>query len=131
MPRALVRRFHENSVGETDDWFTPREIFDALGLTFDLDPAHPGVGTPHCCVPALKIYTRADDGLAQPWFGLVFINPPFGVRNAHLPWMRKFFTHGTGIMIVRAYTSSAWWHEEMSKAEFDSLSARQNKIRAP
>jgi hypothetical protein len=117
MPRAFARRFHENSVGETDDWFTPREIFDALRLTFDLDPAHPGVGTPHCCVPALKIYTRADDGLAQPWFGLVFINPPFGVRNAHLPWMRKFFAHGNGIMIVRAYTSSAWWHEEMSKAQ--------------
>ena len=31
--------------------------------------------------------------------------------------MRKFFAHANGIMIVRAYTSSAWWHAEMPKAE--------------
>jgi hypothetical protein len=26
-------------------------------------------------------------------------------------WLRKFFEHGNGIAIVRAYTSSAWFHE--------------------
>jgi DNA N-6-adenine-methyltransferase (Dam) len=117
MGRALARPFHEPSIGKTDDWFTPHEIFAALGLTFDLDVAHPGVGTPHCCVPALKIYTIADDGLAHPWFGLVFMNPPFGIRNSHVSWLRKFFVHGSGIAIVRAYTSSGWWHAEMPKAE--------------
>jgi hypothetical protein len=48
---------------------------------------------------------------------LAFVNPPFGGRNGHVPWMRKFFEHGNGVMIVRAYTSSAWWHAEMPKAE--------------
>jgi hypothetical protein len=33
---------HENSIGESDEWYTPPEIFDALGLTFDLDPCSPG-----------------------------------------------------------------------------------------
>ena len=108
---------HEPCIGETSEWYTPPEIFTALCLEFDRDPAHPGVGAKHCCVPARKVYTKEDDGLTQSWRGLVFLNMPFGGRNEHVPWMQKFLTHGNGIMICRAYTSSAWWHEEMPKAE--------------
>lgn len=64
-----------------------------------------------------RIYTVEDDGLKQPWHGLAFMNPPFGGRNGHVPWLRKFFEHRNGVAIVRAYTSSAWWHAEMHKAE--------------
>jgi len=102
---------HESSVGASDLWFTPPEIFTALGLTFDLDPCSPGIGAPHCCVPARAVFTQADDGLAQPWHGLVFMNPPFGERHGHVPWLRKFLDHANGIAIVRAYTSSDWFHE--------------------
>jgi DNA N-6-adenine-methyltransferase (Dam) len=107
----------EFCIGETSEWFTPPEIFDALGLTFDLDPARPGAGAKHCHVPAKKIFTERDNGLVQKWNGLVWLNMPFGGRCHHVPWMRKFFEHGNGIMIVRAYTSSSWWHEEMWRAE--------------
>jgi hypothetical protein len=99
---------HEPSIGMSDDWFTPLEIFTALGLRFDLDPCSPG---PDHWVPADKIYTAADDGLAQPWHGLVFMNPPFGGRRGHVPWLRKFLAHGNGVAIVRAYTSSDWFHD--------------------
>ena len=99
---------HEPSIGATDDWYTPPEIFDALGLTFDLDPCSPG---PDHWVPARKIFTIDDDGLAQPWNGLVFMNPPFAGRNGHVPWLRRFFAHANGVGICRAYTSSAWWHD--------------------
>ena len=44
---------HEPSVGATCEWFTPPEIFEALGLEFDLDPCSPGPGH---WVPARKIY---------------------------------------------------------------------------
>jgi hypothetical protein len=97
---------HEPCIGETSEWFTPPEIFAALRLKFDLDPCSPGRGL--CHVPAKRIYTKEDDGLVQPWFG---------GRNGHVPWLRKFFAHGNGIAIVRAYTSSSWWHAEMYKAE--------------
>ena len=102
---------HEPSVGKTSEWYTPRYIFEALGLTFDLDPASAGRGRD--CVPARKIYTKEDDGLHQSWHGLVFLNPPFGGRNGHVPWLVKFFDHGNGIAICRAYTSSAWFHEHV------------------
>lgn len=105
---------HEPSIGATDDWFTPPEIFDALGVTFDLDPCSPGRGH---WVPARSIYTKDDDGLAQAWHGLVWMNPPFGGRNGHVPWLKKFFAHGNGIGLARAYTSSGWWHDWMPKAD--------------
>lgn len=105
---------HEPSIGASDDWYTPPEIFAALRLTFALDPCSPGPGH---WVPARKIYTKADDGLARPWEGLVFMNPPFGGRNGHVPWLRKFLDHGNGVAIVRAYTSSAWFHEWAVRAQ--------------
>ena len=105
---------HEPSLGMSDEWFTPCSIFAALGLTFDLDPCSPWPGH---WVPTRRIYTKEDDGLAQPWQGLVFVNPPFGGRNGHVPWLRKFLRHGNGIAIVRAYTSSAWFHTWAIRAE--------------
>ena len=45
------------------------------------------------------------------------MNPPFGGRNAHVPWLRKFLAHGNGVAIVRAYTSSGWFHEWAIQAE--------------
>ena len=105
---------HENSIGETSEWYTPPEYFEAFGLVFDLDPCSPGPGH---WVPARKIYTKADNGLVQPWFGSVFMNPPYGGRNGHVPWLKKFFNHGNGIAIVRSYTSSGWWHKLMPLAE--------------
>jgi hypothetical protein len=101
---------HENSIGASDDWHTPPEIFTAIGLRFDLDPCAP-IDQTHYFVPVGKIYTKADDGLTKPWDGLVFMNPPFGGRRGHIPWLKNFFAHANGIAIARVYTSSDWFHD--------------------
>ena len=95
-------------IGETSEWYTPQWIFDALGLEFDLDPCSPGKDH---WVPAKHTYDEKTNGLMKPWFGLVFMNPPFEGRNGHIPWLKRFFSHGNGIAIARAYTSSSWFHE--------------------
>ena len=100
--------------GHSDEWFTPRAMLDAIGLTYDLDPASPG---PNHWVPARQVFTKADDGLAQPWNGLVWLNPPFGGRNGQVPWLRRFFEHGRGICLVNALTSSGWFHEWAVRAD--------------
>lgn len=106
---------HEPSIGMSDDWHTPREIFDALKepsgapLRFALDPCAP-LDRTYYFVPTDRFYTKEDDGLTQLWFGRVFMNPPFGCRRGHVPWLKKFFAHADGIAICRAYTSSDWWH---------------------
>lgn len=105
---------HEPTIGQSDEWYTPPEIFTALGLTFDLDPCSPG---PSHWVPARMVYTKANDGLSRPWFGCVFMNPPYGGRHGHIPWLRRFLQHGNGIAIVRAYTSSGWFHTWAVQAE--------------
>lgn len=119
---------HEPCIGASDDWYTPPEIFAALGLRFDLDPCSPGPGH---WVPADRIYTKADDGLSRPWAGLVFMNPPFGSRNGHVPWLTRFLDHGNGVAIVRAYTSSGWWHEHMPRAEAILFPAGKTKFIRP
>lgn len=102
---------HEPCIGASDDWYTPPEIFSALGLRFDLDPCSPGASH---WVPAARVYTKNDDGLAQPWAGLVFVNPPFGGRHGHVPWLVRFLDHSNGVGVFRAYTSSDWWHEHVA-----------------
>lgn len=116
---------HEPCIGASEDWYTPPEIFTALGLRFDLDPCSPGPGH---WVPADRIYMKADDGLSQPWAGMVFMNPPFGGRGGHVPWLTRFLDHGNGVAIVRAYTSSDWWHEHMPRAEAIMFPAGKTKF---
>lgn len=107
----------ENNVGESDEWYTPRWLFDALGVTFDLDVASPGLDAPHCHVPARRCFTANDDGLSQPWHGFVWMNMPFGGRNAQVPWLEKFVEHGHGLGLARAYTSAGWFHDWMPRMD--------------
>ena len=101
---------HEPSIGMSDDWFTPPKIFAALGLRFDLDPCSPG---PDHWVPADKIYTKADDGLVQPWFGLVFVNPPFGGRRGHVPWLGNSSRTQTASRSAGPIRRADWFHEHV------------------
>ncbi len=105
---------HEPNTGASDEWYTPPEMLNALNESYDLDPCSPG--TEHW-VPASSVYTKQDNGLEQPWYGFVFMNPPFGNRNGHVPWLDKFLKHGSGIAVVRAYTSSGWFHDHAVKAD--------------
>lgn len=97
---------HEQSIGETDEWYTPAGIFDALGAQFDLDVASPG---PHITpwIPARRFLTARS--LNTPWSGFIWMNPPFGGRNGLVPWIEKFAKHSNGICLVPDRTSAPWW----------------------
>lgn len=101
------------AAGETDEWYTPRYIFDALGETFDLDVASPVDGPRH--VPALKWLSF--DGLAASWSGFVWMNPPFGHQSTKRAWLAKFFAHGSGIALVPDRTSAPWFQEYGPRAD--------------
>ena len=119
---------HEPNLGQSDDWYTPRFIFDALKLRFDLDPCSPG---PDHWVPAAFVFTKEHDGLPRPWFGRVFMNPPFGGREGHVPWLKKFIRHGDGIAIVRAYTSAGWFHDTIPLTDGILFPAGKTKFIRP
>lgn len=42
---------HESAYNESKEWYTPPEIFNALGIKFDVDPASPGKKSCHGYLP--------------------------------------------------------------------------------
>lgn len=97
---------HEGSVGKSDEWYTPAYVFEAMGVRFDLDVASP-VETVPADMFCDDIIT--DNSLTRPWEGFVWMNPPFGGRNALVPWLKKFFRHGDGVALVPDRTSAPRW----------------------
>jgi hypothetical protein len=91
------------TVSTSDDYWTPKWIFDALGLHFDLDVACPPEGPTH--TPCTAYYTQSDDGLIQKWHGLVFMNPPYSKAT---PWVDKWIAHANGIALLPC-AKSKWY----------------------
>lgn len=104
---------HWESTGQSDEWYTPKHIFDALGCYFDLDVAAPTSGPLH--VPTDAWLFR--NSLAEEWYGFVWMNPPFGGRNSLAPWLDKFFAHGDGIALTPDRTSAPWFRNAWARAE--------------
>ena len=68
----------------TPEWSTPRDLFDELDeeFHFDLDTA-----STHENALCDRHYTIEEDGLAQPWEGNVWCNPPYGRKIGE--WVKK------------------------------------------
>lgn len=89
----------------SDEWYTPPHIIAALG-EFDLDPCAPT----RQFYTAKECYTKADDGLKQPWFGRVWCNPPYN-RRLIAPFIRKMAEHANGVALIFNRMDIALWHE--------------------
>lgn len=112
---------------ESQEWYTPPYIFQALGITFDLDAASPGLDkTPW--IPAKEAYTITDNGLEKPWFGHVWCNPPYGLQ---IPlWIKKMNEHQDGIMMLYSRTDTRWFQQEIHQAHLACfVSGRIRSIR--
>lgn len=97
---------HEQSVGKTNEWYTPAYVFAAKGVIYDEDVASPGQHvTPW--IPAKRFITS--HSLAQTWSGFIWMNSPFEGRNGLIPWLQKFFHHGNGVALIPDRTSAPWW----------------------
>lgn len=101
------------AAGKSDEWYTPKYIFDALGCVFDLDVAHPADATTY--VPASRIITS--HSLESRWDGFIWMNAPFEGRNGLDPWLDKFFAYGNGIALTPDRTSAPWFQKAFRKAD--------------
>lgn len=104
---------HESAYNESKEWYTPKYIFDALGITFDLDPCSAGAEVVPW-IPVKKHMTIRDNGLKQPWTGNVWMNPPYGSDTPE--WMERLAEHGNGIALVFGRSDTKWFHSTVPRA---------------
>lgn len=96
---------HESSRMKNDEWLTPPEILSELG-EFDLDP----------CAPRVRPWDTAKEhyyelGEMKPWFGRVWLNPPYGKETKM--WLGMLAGHGNGIALIFARTETQTFFSEV------------------
>lgn len=67
---------------KSNEWYTPAKYIEAARLVMggiDLDPASCELANQ--TVKATTYYGQAMNGLMQPWYGRVWLNPPYGREN--------------------------------------------------
>lgn len=109
-PQQVRRDGADDSV---DDRRTPLELMnECMELTgvegFDLDPAATAESA-----KAAVFFTAADDGLAQPWFGRVWLNPPYSDLGA---WVSKAVAERPRcecvvMLLPSNRTEQSWWQD--------------------
>ena len=107
-----------------DEVYTPPHIFEALKLEFDLDVCGPVGGL--SWIPAKRTFSIEDDGLAQQWYGRVWMNPPY---SAPKEWVAKWLAHKNGLMI--APLSKSNWFADLwnSEAVVMNMSVRHKFVK--
>jgi hypothetical protein len=118
---------HQTSVGRSQVHLTPRWILDALG-PFDLDPCAAVPPRPWDC--ARENFTEIADGLSLPWFGRVWLNPPFD-RRAVGQWVQRLAEHGCGTALLHGRCETNWFMPVWQRATGILFLARRVKFCAP
>lgn len=108
---------------QSDAWATPPELVDSMAAGmggFDLDPCSGAEQSPY----ADHTFTEDDDGLEQPWFGTVWMNPPYSNvgDDGGRGWMWKAWSESRRddvqavMCLVPSRTSTQWWHDYVTSA---------------
>lgn len=102
------------------EWYTPPGYVQAartLMGEIDLDPA--SCAEANRLVQAATFYTRQQDGYTRPWWGRVWLNPPYGRAtngaSNQQRWSHRLlvaFTDGQvaeAVLLVTAATGTRWF----------------------
>lgn len=100
----------------SDEWPTPEGFFAHLDdeFHFTLDPC-----ATRRNAKAKRYFTRASDGLRQPWSGSVFMNPPYGrvIRD----WIAKAYSESQRgaqvVCLIPSRTDTRYWHDYVMRAD--------------
>jgi hypothetical protein len=73
-----------------------------------------------------RYFTQSDDGLAQSWGGVCWMNPPYGTGIG--AWMRTAYESSllgaTVVCLVPARTDTRWWRDIATLGEVRFLPGR-------
>lgn len=96
---------------ERDERPTPQDFFDRLDAEFGftLDVAASGENS-----KCREFYDIEDDGLSQPWRGVVWCNPPYSEVGLWVEKAKAESQNGaTVVMLLPASTDTAWFHDHV------------------
>lgn len=104
IPRLTAGMF----TSRTDEWETPKALFDRLSLS------HGPLALDVCATPknakCARFFSKEDDGLTQDWNEAFWMNPPYG--RVIGKWVKKAAeSKPRGVCLLPARTDTAWWHD--------------------
>lgn len=93
------------------------KVCEFFGGNIDLDPCSNSLDNPQC--PALVHYNKTLNGLSLPWFGNVFVNPPYS-RDLLKPFVDKSISEfesdrARQILILVPARTDTQWHLSLNK----------------
>jgi phage N-6-adenine-methyltransferase len=140
--RPKKTNIHHTSI--TPEWYTPDIIIDKvlkLYYRINLDPCTNSKVHPN--IKADAYFDATDDGLKQPWFGSVYVNPPYGREVGK--WVAKCIEEYTSgrvteiVLLVPARVDTRWfakianyhWCSITGRLKFKSLSGNTDPAPFP
>jgi ParB family transcriptional regulator, chromosome partitioning protein len=110
-----------NNIG-CNEWYTPARHIELVRRVLgeiDLDPAsHPFAQQ---TVQAAQFFTQDDDGLAKPWRGRVFCNPPYS-KGLITPFVSKLLAEissgnvSEAILLTHNHSDTRWFQAALGAA---------------
>jgi phage N-6-adenine-methyltransferase len=106
------------------EWETPQDFFDKLNAVFRF-------GFDVCALPENakcdKFYSPDENGLSKEWYGVCWMNPPYGREIGQ--WVKKAYesskTNGaTVVCLVPARVDTKWWHDYCQQGEIFFVKGR-------
>ena len=108
----------------TNEWATPAELFDRLHAkhSFELDVCATSENA-----KCSRYFTKAEDGLSQPWAPYTcWMNPPYGRAIKH--WIKKAYEEGlkgaTVVCLIPSRTDTSYWHDYVMKGDVEFIRGR-------
>lgn len=113
-----AKKPHVTNNSKDDEWYTPAQYIEAarevLGK-IDLDPASNDFANE--TVKATVYYTEETDGLAQEWYGNIWMNPPYSTALLNRfadKLVESDFEQA--VVLVNNATETAWFEKLVSAA---------------